>query len=155
MSGLSERMEVGVVVECRRIEDRWRSEVWRAAALAPAPEEDTWRLLRDDGQAKMYLAGPLCLELHRADADGYRYNLTSSNPSLFVVLRPDEAGGMRPHLVTASPEEAQTHMESGDEIVDTLPIPAALRQMIEEFCLRFPAMEFKKRRRDEKTGGQS
>jgi hypothetical protein len=152
MSAHSEKLLLGVVVECRRVDERWRSEAWRACGLAPAPEEETWRLLRDDGQTRTFLAGPFTLELHRADADGYRYNLSAANPSLFVVLRAHEAGGMRPHLVTASPEEAQTHMESGDELVDALPIPVELQGMIQQFCARFPPMDFKKRKRDGKQG---
>jgi len=71
-------------------------------------------------------------------------------PSLYVVMR--EAAGDPPLevvLVTASPYEAQDYTDSGEEIVEKVPMPHGLVAWVREFVEDFHQDEvFVKRRRD-------
>lgn len=147
MNGSVESFELGLLVECRRTaggDATWRT----GAVVAAVPDALPLRLLRDDGRTALYLSSPHSLELHRTSCESYRYNLEAPQPSLFAVLRqgPDETWA--PTLVTAAPDEAQAHMDSGDEVVDAVPLPAELKEQIEAFVARSPPEQFRKRQRD-------
>ncbi len=66
----------------------------------------------------------------------------------------DDADGECPLdvlLVTASPYEAQDYTDSGEEIVEKVPMPAGLIAWVREFVEEFHEDEvFVKRRRDKK-----
>jgi hypothetical protein len=91
------------------------------------------------------------LELHRSETEGYRVALSGRPPSVYVILRPPPvARNGRPEvrLVTASAFEAQDHADSGEDIVERVPMPAGLEAWIGEFCRRHHAEEpFYKRKR--------
>jgi len=91
--------------------------------------------------------------LHRAEAEAYHYNLTSPEPSLFVVLREDdeeESGApIEAALVTASPYEAQDYLDSSEDIVERILLPSDLKAWVENFVdAHYAPQEFKKRKRD-------
>jgi len=109
--------------------------------------------LRETERSIQYHAATLELELHRAEAEAYRYNLTSPEPSLFVVLREDEDGDTGDpvivELITASPYEAQDYLDSSEELVERIAIPEIIREWIAEFIeAHYREEPFRKRRRD-------
>jgi hypothetical protein len=152
----SVRIELGVVVERRRSTSPWQEWSWRPASVfagAP-PLGDEWReLIHGEGWTH-YHAANLPLELHRVETEGYRVNLAQRPPRVFVVLRP--AGAPHPHayrplLITASPEQAEAYLGSGDEIVEGVAMPEPVIAWLRAFVDRHHVEEpFIKRKRTHK-----
>lgn len=149
----SERMNVGVVLERRRLNDPWRDHVWHAVEVVPgAPPDVAWRELARGESAVRYLAATLPIEIFRKETDSYRTNLIQA-PRVFVVLRPDPdttpGREMWPFLVTVCPFEASNYGQGGDETVDALPMPDVIRAWLEDFVAHHHVPEvFVKRQRD-------
>ena len=141
---------VGVVLRRTPGVTRWQKWSWRASAVLPGAGPAEWRELRREGDAVEYHAATTMLELHGADAEAYNHGLHSEVPSVYVVMRQGE--GETPLdvvLVTASPYEAQDYTDSGEEIVEKVPMPPMLRALVEDFVDRFYEEEvFVKRKRD-------
>ncbi|WP_162901433.1 DUF3305 domain-containing protein [Breoghania sp. L-A4] len=148
-------IRVGVVVERLRIDNRWAQWSWRPVAVfTDAPEDDAWRVLVADGDVTRFHAGNATVTLHRKLVEAYRVNLARDAPSLWVVLRDAEeadAGDM-PYAVaavTASPYEAQDYADSGEGLIEPVPVPPELLAWLVDFVRAHPAQEeFKKRKRD-------
>lgn len=154
---LSARLAVGVVVDRQPARSRWVSHVWRPVEVLAEPPADTteagadWRLLRRDGETARYLATGIELALHRSDVASYRYNLESADPRLYVVLRP--AGERaRVMLVTAAPDEAQLFMDTGEDVIEALPLPARLRDLVGAFVAAHPPPPPMRKRRRKPAG---
>jgi uncharacterized protein DUF3305 len=129
------RTVVGVVVERRKAKSPWVDYVWRpVAALPGAPETPPWTVLEGDDEATRIYAGSAEVELHRTDTSHYRDNLASGSPGLWVVLRPT---GREPPFavaaVTANPSEGEAFTESGADLVEPVPMPEPVLEMIEAF----------------------
>lgn len=149
----SDSLMLGVVVEKRESDHPWLDHEWVFVAVIPgAPPISAARILRQGDGVIQYHAGTLELELHRAEAEAYHYNLTSPMPSLFAVLRDDEEGADAPiqvSLVTASPYEAQDYLDSSEEQVERIHMPEDIRQWVEAFVdTHYTPQAFKKRKRD-------
>jgi hypothetical protein len=155
----TQSMQVGVVLERRRIANPWQEYAWRPVAVIPgAPEVARPRLLMREGPIELYHAATLPLELFRTDTEGYRYNLSQQEPRVYVVLRFSEAEGEPlPFLVTMCPYEAQDYSESGNDLVDAVPAPDPILAWVAEYIERYHVdMEFTKRVRqpfDPRRGG--
>lgn len=151
----SATMPIGVVLERRPGVTRWAKYVWRAVAVLPGAKPADFRTLRDaDGVAEFH-AATLPLTLYRSDVEGYRVSLAMTPPSVFVVLRLDAATrhGIDVHKVTASSYEAQDHCDSGEEIVEPVPMPEGLAAWVSAFCdANYVETEFVKRKRGDKGG---
>lgn len=146
-------MPLGVVVERRELDNPWQTWSWKPVAVIPgAPPVDQWReLARGEGWIRWH-AATLQLELHHKETEGYRYNLSTRHPAIYVVLRKDEAAApereVRPFLVTASPYEAQDYLEGGEDIVEGVPMPPGLIAWVQAFIDRHPPQApFEKRKR--------
>ena len=130
-------ISVGVVVERREIDNPWQDYTFRAIAVIPdAPACDGWRLMREGEGWTHFHAVNLTLELFKGETEGYRFNLSQPQPSIYVVLRPgesDEEQDVEPFHVTVCPYEAMGYAESGDEIVEGVPIPEETLNWIQEF----------------------
>jgi uncharacterized protein DUF3305 len=126
---------VGVVVERRKATSPWLDSVWRpVAVLNGLPDAAPWTALTAAGDAAMFYVGTAEIELYRTETDHYRGNLASGSPSVWVALRP--TGGVPPYdlfAVTADPHEGEAFTQAGDDLVDAVPMPAAVRQIIESF----------------------
>lgn len=119
-------------------------------AVGPAQgERAAWSLLREAGGTGLFYAGRLPFLLHRKETPAYLENLSGARPAAYVVLAPDEGDvPWRLALLTASPWEAQAWMESGDNVVEGVPLPGGLRRLIERFVeLHHVDEPFQKRRR--------
>lgn len=143
---------VGVIVERRPAKSRWADHVWRVvealdgqAGTAPF----TQLAALADGTER-YFAGNTALTLHRDATEAYRINLAGDRV-LYAVLRGDETGTHRYelHMVTASPHEACDYLDSGEELVEAIPMPEPIAAWLQAFCERHHRERpFQKRQRD-------
>jgi hypothetical protein len=142
---------VGVVVERSKAASRWADYIWRPiAVLAGQPGTPPWSRLTDDGQRATFYAGSAEIELHRTETSNYRDNLATGAPALWVVLR--ETGTDPPYglfLVTADPAEGEAMTEAGNDIVEPVPMPNSIRELVAAFILEHHVEHvFVKRKRD-------
>lgn len=158
----SETLPLGVVVERRRIDHPWKEYSWLPVAVIPgAPALDPeaeWTVLREGDGWVQYHCGTLPLELFRRDTEGYKVNLTQDPPQVFVLLRgeddPDSRHEFLPFMVTASPYEAQDYLDSGEEIVEAVVMPADLIAFVQAFIDEHHVEEvFHKRQRQKARSG--
>ncbi|WP_068114578.1 DUF3305 domain-containing protein [Tropicimonas marinistellae] len=143
-------MPLGVVVRRSPGVTRWASWNWTATSVLPGAASASWRELRRDGDTVEFHAATVPLELHGAETEAYLHGLTAAVPSIYVVLR--ETSGEWPIevlLATASPYEAQDYTDSGEEIVEKVPMTRGLTAWVREFVDMFHEDEvFVKRKRD-------
>ncbi len=126
-----ESLQLGIVLERRRLDNPWQDFDWRPVAVIPgAPAcdpEGAWRGLGEGEDWIRYHGGTLSLELFRSETEGYKVNLSNDPPRVFVVLRSGEdaegAHDVVPFLVTACPYEAQDYLDSGEDIIEGVPMP--------------------------------
>jgi hypothetical protein len=128
-------IRVGVVVERRKAQSPWIDYTWRAIAALPGePSAAPWTVMRSEGDVSVFYAGSAPVELHPSATANYRDNLTSSSPGLWVVLRPQEGDPpFRLFKVTADPAEGEAYTEAGNDLVDQVEMPPAIRAHIEAF----------------------
>lgn len=147
-------MTLGVVLRRLPGVTRWASYSWKAVAVLPGAGIAHWQELRREGEAIEYHAATLSLDLHGAETEAYLHGLSAEVPSIYVVMRESENEGAEPLdvlLVTASPYEAQDYTDSGEEIVEKVPMPEGLMAWVQDFVTAFHQDEvFIKRKRDKK-----
>lgn len=146
-------LPLGVVVRRAPGVTRWVPWSWRAVAVLPGAGPAEWRELRRDGDVVEYHATTLTLDLHHTQTDAYLEALRARVPSVYVVMRQVSAqGGQMPFevtLVTASPFEAQDYCDTGEEMVERVPMPEGLIALVRDFVAAHHVGEaFKKRKRD-------
>ncbi len=156
-------LPLGIVLRRQPGISRWAQWVWRVAGVLPGAGPASWKLLRREGEAEEYHAATVALKLYRADAEAYAAELQTESPAVYVVLSevPAAAGagedgrsdgparGLDVLLATVSPFEAQDYADSGEEIIEQVPMPAALRELVAAFVQEhFRPERFRKRRRD-------
>ena len=149
---ITAEIPVGVVIRRQPGVTRWAKWIWRPVAVLPGAAPADWHELRREGEAVEYHAATLALEVHRAETEGYKVALSREPPAVFVILRPtEEAGADYPvevFRVTASAFEAQDYLDSGEEIVEPVPMPPALVAWLSDFVGRHHKDEpFVKRKR--------
>jgi len=147
------RLPLGVVVRKTPGVTRWAAWCWRAVAVLPGAGPADWRELRREGEAVEYHAATVTLDLHHTQTAAYLDSLRTEVPAIYVVMRPVPAtAGEMPYevtLVTASPFEAQDYCDTGEEIVERVPMPEGLIALIRDFVAAHHVDEaFRKRRRD-------
>jgi len=145
-------MPLGVVVRRLPGVTRWASYSWKATAVLPGAGPADWQELRREGEAVEYHAATLQLDLHGAETEAYLHGLSAAEPAIYVVMREgDSKQPLDVLLVTASPYEAQDYTDSGEEIVEKVPMPAGLIAWVHGFVTAFHKDEvFIKRKRDKK-----
>jgi hypothetical protein len=126
---------IGVVVERRKAASTWLDHVWRTVAvLGGRPDAAPWTALTTAEGVATFYAGAAEIALFRTEAGNYRSNLASAEPSIWVALR--RTGGEPPYdlfAVTADPAEGESYTQAGDALVDAVPMPETVRQIIEAF----------------------
>jgi hypothetical protein len=146
-----ETIEIGVVVERRRLNNPWADHAWFPAAVLPgAPAAMAWTVLDETPEATRYYLGSHQLEFFASDTGGYRDNLRSGRPSLWVALAPADAGpGVALQTVTADPAEGEAFTESGAYIVEAVAMPPEIQARLAEFvAAHHVERAFFKRKRD-------
>ncbi|SMC61441.1 Protein of unknown function [Primorskyibacter flagellatus] len=143
-------MPLGVVLRKAPGITRWVPWCWTATAVLPGAGPARWHELRREGDAVEYHAATVVLELHGSDTEAYLHGLTAAIPSVYVVMREgDDDMPLDVLLVTASPYEAQDYTDSGEEIVEKVPMPHGLVAWVRDFIEEFHHDEiFVKRKRD-------
>ena len=106
------------------------------------------RTLRDDGKTALRVYPGLTVALHRDEGEGYHLNLTSGAPAWFVMWRvaDDDPSALTPELVTLSYHEAGRLLDAQEQ-VDNVPLPAAVRDWLQQFTDAHYVPEVKQRRR--------
>lgn len=146
-------MPVGVVMRRAPGVTRWAKWSWKAIGVLPGAAEADWALLRTEGDISDFHAATVSLELHGSDAEAYLHGLSARVPCLYVVLRPADQVDppLEVTLVTASPYEAQDYADSGEELIEKVPMPEGIVAWVRDFAqLHYQEEQFKKRRRDKK-----
>jgi uncharacterized protein DUF3305 len=145
------RIPVGVVVERRKAASPWIDFSWQAVAVLPGqPDAAPWTVLTTESDRTTFYAGPAEVALYRTEAAHYRDNLASGMPSLWVALRPT---GVQPAYeivaVTADPAEGESFTQVGDDLVEAVVMPPAVRERVEAFVAEhYVERAFVKRERD-------
>lgn len=146
-----ETIEIGVVVERRRLNNPWADHAWMPAAVLPgAPATIAWTVLDETPESTRFYLGSHQLEFFSSDTGGYRDNLQSGRPSLWVALAPADADpGIALQTVTADPAEGEAFTESGAYTVEAVAMPPEIQGRLAEFvAAHHVERAFFKRKRD-------
>lgn len=150
-NGIVQTMPIGVVIRRLPGATRWAKWTWKAVSLLPGAGDAHWKVMRQEDDVTEYHAATRTLELFGTDTEAYMHGLSAREPSIYVVMRqPDDSDDpLDVLLVTASPYEAQDYADTGEEIVEKVPMPAGLIAWIRDFVAAHHEEEvFVKRRRD-------
>lgn len=145
------RIRVGVVIERRKAKSPWLDFLYRpVSVLAGVPEAAPWTIIGTAAELTTFYAGDAVIELHRTETANYRDNLASGTPSLWVVLRPESGENAFDLLcVTADPAEAEALTGAGNDLVECVPMPGAIQEVVENFIAEHHVeRRFFKRKRD-------
>lgn len=135
-----------VIMQRRVVQSRWQSEAWEpVGVLADYEGKGEPRVILEQEGLTQWLYLGFRIELRRDEADGYYMNMTTDEPSVFVLWRMEE-GRAAPQFVTVSYAEAARWMDAG-ESVDRVPMPAELRPWVSGYVERNYRPEPKKKRR--------
>jgi len=145
------RIPVGVAIERRKAKSVWTDFVWRPLAVLPGiPDAAPWTTLDSNSDRTNFYGGAAEIALYRSDTSGYRDNLATGAPLLWVVLRP--SGCEPPYeivAVTAEPGEGETFTESATNLVEAVPMPEPIGAVIAQFVAEHHVERpFVKRKRD-------
>lgn len=146
---------LGIVIRKSPGVTRWARWAWRVVDVLPGAGAADWRELRRAAEVVEYHAATVPLELWTSDTEAYRTGLSARVPAVYVVLREatddDAEQDFEVLLATASPYEAQDYLDSGEEIVEQVPMPEGLVAFVRDFVARHHEdEEFVKRRRGER-----
>lgn len=151
MSGALVSIPVGVIVERSKGATLWAEFYWRAVSVLPGqPDTAPWTKLSDDGERVSFYAGTAEVQLYPTETGFYRDNLQSGAPALWVALRPVEADPpFVVSVVTADPNEGEGLTETATELVEQVPMPAVIQQVVAAFVAEHHVEQpFVKRKRD-------
>ncbi len=147
-------LRVGAVVRRSPGVTRWVKEIWKPVAVIPGAPDAFWKELVREDDVVDYHAGTVTMELFRADVEGYLVSLNMAVPSIWIIMDKDvtsqSPSGWVVSTITASAHEALDALDSGESIVEAVPIPESMAAWIKEFIdMHYIEEPFKKRRRDE------
>ena len=125
---------VSVLMQCRALQNVWQSEVWEPQAVLAEAGEGEPRLCHEEPGLRQWIYPRMQLHLRVADADGYFLNVSTAEPSVFVLWRMQDERAVPAHL-TASYSEASSWMDGGEQ-VDRVPMPRAIFDWVSEFVQR-------------------
>jgi hypothetical protein len=133
----SATLSVGVVICKQPGVTRWAKWIWRPVAVVPGAGPADWHEMRREGEAVEYHAATVEIEVHRAETEAYLVALSNDPPTVYVILRPSEdpeaSQDVEVFGVTASAFEAQDYLDSGEEIVEPVPMPPELIAWLSSF----------------------
>ncbi|MEO7762295.1 MAG: DUF3305 domain-containing protein [Casimicrobiaceae bacterium] len=121
---------VSVVMRRVPLVNRWISEKWELAEVRP--DSGATQIAQYALADSTWLWRGFALDLHPSEGEGYYLNMSAPDPRVFVMWRLEEWEGIetaRPWVTTASYHEAARMMDGG-ETVDSVPIPAPIRDWL-------------------------
>ena len=138
------RFDVSVVMQRRRIENRWQSDMWEPVAVLPErnPENVPKRVSGSDG-VERWLFPELPVVLRREEAEGYYLNISTSQPRVFVMWQFEEELGV-PQEVSASYNDACSWLDAGEQ-VDSVAMPPEMYDAVSAFAREHYRPEPRKR----------
>jgi Protein of unknown function (DUF3305) len=148
------RIAVGVVLERRKARSAWADFLWRPISVfTGSASAAPWTPLGMEAETTLFYAGEAAIELHRTETSNYRDNLASGAPALWIVLRPTASGPPYELVaVTADPAEGEGLTDAGNNLVEQVPIPPDIAQMVGQFVAQHHIdRPFVKRQRDGQT----
>lgn len=147
----TETRTIGVILERRRLNNPWKEFSWRPVQVLPGvPGSPPWTKLAEGDGWEQFYAGAAELALYRHESETYAYNIQSAQPAVWIFLRTtDEPPGIALHGASVDPGEAHAHNDTGDDIVDFVPMPEPILAWLVDYVERHPpTREHYKRRRD-------
>ena len=155
------RFPIAVIMQRTPLTNRWADESWGAIAVEL---DDTGiasvKRIENQGDAMRWRCRGHEVELHPVEAEGYYLNLSTTDPTVFVLWRMAEPGDdaeprARPLIVTLSYSEAARFLDAGEQ-VDAVPIPAPLHAELERFvAVHYRPEPRKKQKRNELYEGDA
>jgi hypothetical protein len=129
------QMTIGLVLERRELGGEWGGVAWRPITIfAEAPDVAPWTALGGTKAGQRFYAGAFPVTLYSTDTANYRDNLSSGSPKLWVVMRREDAEPpVTVLLITADPAEGEGNTEAGDNIVETIDMPAGIAGAVVAF----------------------
>jgi hypothetical protein len=124
---------LAVIMQRTSINNRWASEQWEAKGVVRdlgAADTLPRVIVEGEGFTQMLFPGHR-IYLARDEAEGYYLNLTSPDPKVFILWRPED-GVARPERMTVSYGEGTRWADSGEQ-VDGVAIPVELLPWMAEF----------------------
>jgi hypothetical protein len=147
------KQRIAVVLQREPLESRWATHAWHLFGVVPDQGGEA-RTLRDDGRVLQRLFPGFDVVLYPDEAEGYYLNVSSEEPSVFVCVRSDEAGGdPYPFEATLSYNEAARWMDGGEN-VERVPMWRELAEWMGEWVERNYRPEPKKRRKPRSFDGK-
>jgi hypothetical protein len=143
---------VGVVAERRKAKSRWADFLWRPVSVfAGVASAAPWTPFDNEAEPTLFFAGEAVIELHRTETTNYRDNLASAAPALWVVMSPTASHPPYELLtVTADPAEGEAFTDAGRNLVEAVPMPSNIVEIIARFiALHHVERPFVKRKRDQ------
>ena len=128
------QIPVGVIIDRIKASNPWLDYVWQPSSVLPgAPTMTPWTEVASDSEHTSFYAGEATLELFRSSTGHYRDNLAGDN-ALWVILSPT---GVEPPYevlcVTADPTEGESFAGAGAYVIESVPMPTQIRDLIEAF----------------------
>lgn len=140
------RKRVAVIMQRRTLESRWQNEAWEPVGVVSDYDgEGAARVIVDEGSTTQWLYPGFDIDLRRDEADGYYMNVSTQQPSVFVLWRMEAALAV-PQFVTVSYAEAARWMDAGER-VDLVPMPQAMYEWVGGYVERNYRPEPKKKMR--------
>jgi hypothetical protein len=137
---------VAVIMQRRVLESRWQSEAWEpVGVLLDYEGEVAARVIVEDGATTQWLYPGFDIELRRDEADGYYMNVSTDQPSVFILWRMEGALAV-PQFVTVSYAEAGRWMDAGEH-VDRVAMPREMYAWVGGYVERNYKPEPKKKQR--------
>lgn len=128
---------------------RWGTGALRPLAVLdcePATQANT--LVSADAGVETWYLGGRDLVLWSGDTAHHRDNLMSGRPALWVALRGTDPARAVVACVTADPYEGEGLVSDPALVVDVVPMPATIRDIVADFvAAQHVEMPFKKRKR--------
>ena len=110
------RKRVAVIMQRRTLESRWQNEAWEPVGVVSDYDgEGGARVIVDEGSTTQWLYPGFDIDLRRDEADGYYMNVSTQQPSVFVLWRMEAALAV-PQFVTVSYAEAARWMDAGERV---------------------------------------
>lgn len=123
------RQRLSAILERLPVQSRWESHRWSLLGVVPDVGGEPRTLIDDPRQLQRIFPG-LEVALFPDEAEGYFLNVSTDEPSVFILLRTDEATS-EPFAAqaTLSYHEAARWMDGGERVERTLAWPELVAWM--------------------------
>ncbi|WP_438970949.1 DUF3305 domain-containing protein [Methylophaga sp.] len=127
----SDQFAVTAVLLRKPSVNRWQKNSWLLLGTLPGLTESSLTEASEQGDL-VYLT-EMQLKLYKQHCDAYYVNLMSEQPKVYLVCS-EESGELAPMLATVDFDEAASHMETGQTVLDA-PLADALCVWLEHFVI--------------------